>query len=80
MFAFLRSWHWLRFMPWLFIISVYCSLLFSQGATGLMGHFMAQVSIAATMALGSFVAGGTALGGGGVSCDDQSISNRACNS
>ena len=45
-----------------------------------MGHFMAQLSIAATMALGSFVAGGTALGGGGVSCDDQSISNRACNS
>lgn len=31
-----------------------------------MGHFMAQLSIAATMALGFFVAGGTALGGGAV--------------
>ncbi len=45
---------------------VYSGLLINQGITQLLSNFITQISIAVTMAAGSFVAGGTALGGGAV--------------
>lgn len=45
---------------------IYGGLLVNQGFSELLSNFIAQISIAVTMAAGSFVAGGTALGGGAV--------------
>ncbi|NIZ06938.1 sulfite exporter TauE/SafE family protein [Pseudoalteromonas sp. SCSIO 43101] len=66
MLAVIKSFSWLRTVPWLFIIAVYCTLLLLQGPANAVSNFVTQLSIAATMAVGSFVAGGTALGGGAV--------------
>lgn len=53
-------------MPWAFIVTVYGSLLLAQGPYLAVQSVYSQISIAITMAFGSFVAGGTALGGGAV--------------
>lgn len=58
--------HKLRMIPWLFVAGVYCSLIAWQGANAALQSVIAEFSIAVTMAFGSFVAGGTALGGGAV--------------
>ncbi|MGS0536947.1 TSUP family transporter [Pseudoalteromonas sp. SaAl2] len=62
--------HVLKIKPWLlpaiFIVIIYSGLLINQGFSELLSNFIAQISIAVTMAAGSFVAGGTALGGGAV--------------
>lgn len=60
----------LKVKPWLFplsfIILIYRGLLLNQGLVELFNNFTSQLAIALTMAIGSFVAGGTALGGGAV--------------
>ncbi|MFC3034519.1 sulfite exporter TauE/SafE family protein [Pseudoalteromonas fenneropenaei] len=53
-------------VPVWFVLAVYCSLMWLQGAPQALQSVIAQWQIALTMALGSFVAGGTALGGGAV--------------
>ena len=58
--------HKLRMIPWLFVAGVYCSLIAWQGANAALQSVIAEFSIVVTMAFGSFVAGGTALGGGAV--------------
>jgi uncharacterized membrane protein YfcA len=57
----LTSW-----LPFVFPLMVYVIWFYSQGLSEALANFIAQVSIAVTMAFGSFVAGGTALGGGAV--------------
>ena len=55
-----------QYIPLLFLASTYICWLFMQGINSALANFMSQISIAITMAFGSFVAGGTALGGGAV--------------
>ncbi|CCQ11366.1 hypothetical protein PALB_22570 [Pseudoalteromonas luteoviolacea B = ATCC 29581] len=52
--------------PLWFIALVYCVLMTWQGAMAAVTSVFSQWQIALTMAFGSFVAGGTALGGGAV--------------
>ena len=55
-----------QYIPLLFLASTYICWLFMQGINSALANFMSQISIAITMVFGSFVAGGTALGGGAV--------------
>ena len=55
-----------QYIPLLFLASTYICWLFMQGINSALANFMSQISIAITMIFGSFVAGGTALGGGAV--------------
>ena len=57
-----KSW----LLPLSFIVFIYSGLLLSQGFIDLLNNLTSQLAIALTMAVGSFVAGGTALGGGAV--------------
>ena len=57
-----KSW----LFPLSFIVFIYSGLLLSQGFIDLLNNLTSQLAIALTMAVGSFVAGGTALGGGAV--------------
>ncbi|MFC3032793.1 sulfite exporter TauE/SafE family protein [Pseudoalteromonas fenneropenaei] len=52
--------------PLVFTGLVYLGLIWLQGLSQALVQIYHEISIAATMALGSFVAGGTALGGGAV--------------
>ncbi|MFU2508769.1 sulfite exporter TauE/SafE family protein [Pseudoalteromonas sp. ASV78] len=52
--------------PLYFTLLVYASLIWLQGFQSAAYQIIAELDIALTMALGSFVAGGTALGGGAV--------------
>ncbi|WP_440056812.1 sulfite exporter TauE/SafE family protein (plasmid) [Pseudoalteromonas sp. T1lg65] len=52
--------------PILFTLLVYVVLIWLQGFSQALAQILAEFEIALTMALGSFVAGGTALGGGAV--------------
>lgn len=61
-----RRWFRRSVWPIWFIAAVYLSLILYQGANGALASIAAQWQIALTMAFGSFVAGGTALGGGAV--------------
>lgn len=55
-----------QYIPLLCIACVYICWLSLQGVHSAFANFMSQISIAITMVFGSFVAGGTALGGGAV--------------
>ncbi|MCF6439904.1 sulfite exporter TauE/SafE family protein [Pseudoalteromonas luteoviolacea] len=52
--------------PLYFTLLIYVSLIWMQGLSSAMLQVLQEIEIAVTMALGSFVAGGTALGGGAV--------------
>ncbi|MCO7199557.1 sulfite exporter TauE/SafE family protein [Pseudoalteromonas sp. OANN1] len=52
--------------PLFFTLGVYATLIWVQGFYQALGQIISESHIALTMALGSFVAGGTALGGGAV--------------
>ncbi|MDK1285990.1 sulfite exporter TauE/SafE family protein [Pseudoalteromonas umbrosa] len=52
--------------PLYFTLLIYVSLIWVQGLSSAMLQVLQEIEIAVTMALGSFVAGGTALGGGAV--------------
>lgn len=53
-------------IPVLFTVFVYAFWLIWQGPQSAVSNFISQIQIAITMMFGSFVAGGTALGGGAV--------------
>lgn len=55
-----------QYIPISFTLIVYLAWFGMQGPNSAVQNFIAQVSIAVTMIFGSFVAGGTALGGGAV--------------
>jgi uncharacterized membrane protein YfcA len=55
-----------KIVPFAFTLLVYLVWLLGQGPQSAVANFVAQLSIAITMMFGSFVAGGTALGGGAV--------------
>ena len=55
-----------KMIPLTFTLLVYGGWLLSQGPSAAFANFVAQISVALTMLVGSFVAGGTALGGGAV--------------
>lgn len=55
-----------HYIPLLCIAFVYIFWLSLQGIHSALANFLSQISIAITMVFGSFVAGGTALGGGAV--------------
>jgi uncharacterized membrane protein YfcA len=55
-----------HYAPLLFILSIYACWLLVQGVNSALANFVSQISIAITMVFGSFIAGGTALGGGAV--------------
>ncbi|RZQ54005.1 permease [Pseudoalteromonas phenolica] len=52
--------------PFYFTVLIYASLIWLQGLSNSLLQIVHEFEIALTMALGSFVAGGTALGGGAV--------------
>ncbi|AOT07881.1 sulfite exporter TauE/SafE family protein [Pseudoalteromonas luteoviolacea] len=52
--------------PLYFTLLIHATLIWMQGLSSAMLQVLQEIEIAATMALGSFVAGGTALGGGAV--------------
>ncbi|MCF2860304.1 sulfite exporter TauE/SafE family protein [Pseudoalteromonas sp. SMS1] len=52
--------------PFYFTLFIYAALIWIQGFSSALLQILQEVEVAATMALGSFVAGGTALGGGAV--------------
>ncbi|MBQ4836932.1 MULTISPECIES: sulfite exporter TauE/SafE family protein [Pseudoalteromonas] len=52
--------------PLYFTLLIYATLIWMQGFSSAMLQVLQEFEIALTMALGSFVAGGTALGGGAV--------------
>lgn len=55
-----------QYAPLLFIFGIYTFWLLAQGVNSALSNFISQISIAITMVFGSFIAGGTALGGGAV--------------
>ncbi|WP_241651979.1 TSUP family transporter [Pseudoalteromonas phenolica] len=52
--------------PFYFTVLIYAALIWLQGLSNSLLQIIHEFEIALTMALGSFVAGGTALGGGAV--------------
>lgn len=55
-----------KYIPFCFSILVYVFWFYGQGPTEALMNFSEQFHIALTMVFGSFVAGGTALGGGAI--------------
>ena len=55
-----------QYIPLILLVSIYTAWLLIQGVNSALTNFIEQISIAITMVFGSFVAGGTALGGGAV--------------